>query len=85
VEGAHASAPPPVGMTPDEGRAPRAVSRSATDTFPIVIDDPQGCARYTARVIRNVKIVRRPSTSSSAWRCWDRVPSTMLRMRQTMR
>jgi phenylalanyl-tRNA synthetase beta chain len=56
VEGAHASAPPPVGMTPDEGRAPRAVSRSATDTFPIVIDDPQGCARYTARVIRNVKI-----------------------------
>src|ERR1019366_6113763 len=24
--------------------------------FPIVIDDAQGCARYTARIIRNVKI-----------------------------
>ena len=46
---------PPVGMTPDEGRAP-AASRSATDLFPIVIEDAQGCARYTARVLRNVKI-----------------------------
>ena len=47
--------PPPVGMTPDEGRAP-AVSRSATETFPIVIEDLLGCARYTARVVRNVQI-----------------------------
>ena len=26
------------------------------EAFPIVIDDAQGCARYTARIIRNVKI-----------------------------
>jgi phenylalanyl-tRNA synthetase beta chain len=36
---------PPVGMT--------ALGR---DAFPIVIEDAQGCARYTARVLRNVKI-----------------------------
>jgi phenylalanyl-tRNA synthetase beta chain len=34
--------PPPVGMT--------------NNVFPIVIEDAQGCARYTARVVRNVKI-----------------------------
>jgi len=39
------TAPPPVGMTTSERGA-----------FPIVIDDPHGCARYTARVVRNVKI-----------------------------
>ncbi|MGC2109460.1 MAG: phenylalanine--tRNA ligase subunit beta [Candidatus Korobacteraceae bacterium] len=33
---------PPLGMT--------------RDIFPIVIEDAQGCARYTARIIRNVKI-----------------------------
>ena len=27
-----------------------------TGDFPIVIDDPKGCARYTARIIRNVNI-----------------------------
>jgi phenylalanyl-tRNA synthetase beta chain len=26
------------------------------DDFPIIIEDPHGCARYTARIIRNVKI-----------------------------
>ena len=36
------SGPPPVGMT--------------KQGFPIVIEDPQGCARYSARVVRNVKI-----------------------------
>ena len=36
--------PPPVGMTTNIG------------DFPIVIDDPHGCARYTARIVRNVKI-----------------------------
>ena len=40
------SAPParraPVGMT--------------SDAFPIFIEDPQGCARYTARIVRDVKI-----------------------------
>ncbi|MBZ5509936.1 MAG: phenylalanine--tRNA ligase subunit beta [Acidobacteriia bacterium] len=29
-------------------------------TFPIEIEDPQGCARYTARVIRDVKIAASP-------------------------
>ena len=28
--------------------------------FPIEIEDPQGCARYTARVIRNVKVAPSP-------------------------
>jgi phenylalanyl-tRNA synthetase beta chain len=55
-EGAAKNGSPPVGMTPDESLAPRAVSCSATDTFPIVIEDAQGCARYTARIIRNVTI-----------------------------
>ena len=35
-------APPPVGMT--------------NGGFPIVIEDAEGCARYTARIIRGVKI-----------------------------
>jgi len=34
--------PPPVGMT--------------NSVLPIIIEDPQGCARYTARIVRNVKI-----------------------------
>ncbi len=41
-EGAHNSGPPSVGMI--------------RDVFPIVIEDAQGCARYTARIVRNVKI-----------------------------
>ncbi len=41
-EGAHKSGPPSAGMT--------------SHIFPIVIDDAQGCARYTARIVRNVKI-----------------------------
>ncbi len=36
------TAPPPVGMTPNG--------------FPIVVEDARGCARYTARVLRNVEI-----------------------------
>lgn len=40
------SGPPPVGMT--------------SDVFPIVIEDAQGCARYTARIVRNVKIGASP-------------------------
>ena len=30
--------------------------RMTEEAFPIVIEDPQGCARYTARIIRGVKI-----------------------------
>ena len=28
----------------------------SAEAFPIAIDDAQGCARYTARIVRNVKI-----------------------------
>ena len=38
--------PPPVGMTTEESASP----------FPIVIEDAQGCARYSARIIRDVMI-----------------------------
>ena len=37
-----------------------------TSMFPIVIEDAQGCARYTARIVRNVKI--RPSPQHIAQR-----------------
>ena len=30
--------------------------RMTGEVFPIIIDDAQGCARYTARIVRNVKI-----------------------------
>lgn len=43
------SGTPPVGMTTSKGAQ-----------FPIVIEDAQGCARYTARVVRNVKIGASP-------------------------
>ena len=41
---------PPVGMT-----------SSKDVSFPIVIEDAKGCARYTARVVRNVKIGPSPA------------------------
>ena len=62
---------PPVGMTPQEAGCPgsrgvrdpglltsegEAAAAATTGAFPIVIDDPQGCARYTARVVHGVKI-----------------------------
>jgi phenylalanyl-tRNA synthetase beta chain len=34
--------------------------KDPSHTFPIEIEDPHGCARYTARVIRNVKIAPSP-------------------------
>ncbi len=44
-------------------RKPRSGDKSVTpplrmtpESFPIVIEDAQGCARYTARIVRNVKI-----------------------------
>ncbi len=43
------SGTPPVGMT-----------SSAGAFFPIVIEDAEGCARYTARIIRNVKVGASP-------------------------
>ncbi len=49
---------PSVGMT-DAGTGTFTTPISASITggvFPIVIEDPQGCARYTARILRGVKI-----------------------------
>lgn len=45
------------GQNRDTGRftAPASVS-SRGDVFPVVIEDAQGCARYTARIVRDVKI-----------------------------
>jgi phenylalanyl-tRNA synthetase beta chain len=48
-EDARKTSTPPVGMT-----------SSKEASFPIVIDDATGCARYTARVVRNVKIGASP-------------------------
>jgi phenylalanyl-tRNA synthetase beta chain len=56
----------PLGMTPDQERAALrrtqsgeqalAVATASTGRFPIVIEDPHGCARYTARIVRGVSI-----------------------------
>src|ERR1700746_1292812 len=35
-------------------------ARPAAKAFPIEIQDPSGCGRYTARVLRNVKIAPSP-------------------------
>ena len=32
------------------------MTHSKAAQFPIVIEDAKGCARYTARIVRNVKI-----------------------------
>src|SRR5260370_37382835 len=42
----------------------RATRDQKNTQFPIIIEDPQGCARYTARVIRNVTIGPSPVTIS---------------------
>ena len=48
--------PPPLRMTPSGEQASMALVTATAGTFPIVIEDPQGCARYTARIVRGVKI-----------------------------
>jgi phenylalanyl-tRNA synthetase beta chain len=45
-------------VIPTEARVAGGAEGSAV--FPIVIDDAQGCARYTARIVRNVKIGESP-------------------------
>jgi phenylalanyl-tRNA synthetase beta chain len=40
--------------------APR-IAESGPANFSIVIDDPEGCARYTARIVRGVKIAPPPA------------------------
>jgi phenylalanyl-tRNA synthetase beta chain len=58
------TAPPnisgPIGMTSLTEQMEAAAATLDTDAFPIVIEDAQGCARYTARIIRNVKIGASP-------------------------
>ncbi len=46
----HSTAPP------NSGSAPLRMTTSGEAQFPIIIEDAQGCARYTARAVRNVKI-----------------------------
>jgi phenylalanyl-tRNA synthetase beta chain len=41
--------------------APKLPSAKAKSKFAIEIEDPQGCARYTARIVRNVKIAPSPA------------------------
>jgi len=50
---------PSLGMTPAEDVL--LTSKAGEGLFPIVIEDAEGCARYTARIIRNVKIGPSPA------------------------
>ncbi len=45
-------------LQPATSSAPRITTTpsGSAGTFPIVIEDAEGCARYTARIVRNVKI-----------------------------
>jgi phenylalanyl-tRNA synthetase beta chain len=47
---------PPLRMTTKETAASTAVAGANARAFPIIIEDAQGCARYTARIVHNVKI-----------------------------
>jgi phenylalanyl-tRNA synthetase beta chain len=47
-------------LSPSERRIAIEKFRAAETTFPIEIEDPEGCARYTARVIRDVHIAPSP-------------------------
>jgi phenylalanyl-tRNA synthetase beta chain len=59
----------PLRMTPDGGNAGpstrandgRSLGMTSAENFPIVIEDAEGCARYTARIIRGVKIGPSPA------------------------
>ena len=46
----------PIGMTSFTKDELNADDSTTAEAFPIVIDDAPGCARYTARIVRNVKI-----------------------------
>ncbi len=47
-----------IDLKPIKPKLPKA--KPAAKTFPIEIQDPEGCKRYTARVVRNVKIAPSP-------------------------
>ena len=50
----------PIGMTSFTEDELNADDSTIAEAFPIVIEDAQGCARYTARIVRNVKIGSSP-------------------------
>ena len=50
----------PLGQSEVSGTRAPSPAASETPHFAIQIDDPQGCARYTAQVIRSVKIAPSP-------------------------
>jgi len=54
------TAPPsvsgPIGMTSLAEQMEAVAGGLDAHVFPIIIEDPQGCARYTARIVRNVKV-----------------------------
>jgi phenylalanyl-tRNA synthetase beta chain len=56
----HRTAPPsvagPIGMTDLAAQMEAVATAIEASVFPIVIEDSKGCARYTARIVRNVKI-----------------------------
>jgi len=49
-------APPPLRMTTSGEAAVASLRMTTGEGFPIIIEDAEGCARYTARIIRGVKI-----------------------------
>lgn len=49
-----------IDLKPIKPKLPKA--KPAAKAFPIEIEDPEGCKRYTARVIRNVKIGPSPAS-----------------------
>jgi len=51
------STTPPLRMTPTEGAS---LGMTSAENFPIVIEDAEGCARYTGRIIRGIKIGSSP-------------------------
>src|SRR5262245_59602430 len=48
-----------VALPPIKPKLPKA--KAATKPFPIAIEDAEGCKRYTARIVRNVKIAPSPA------------------------
>ncbi len=54
------TAPPPLRMTTKGADESTALAGTSAGTFPIVIDDARGCARYTARIVRGVTIGESP-------------------------
>ena len=50
------------------------LSEKKGPAFPIVIEDAEGCARYTARVVRGVKIAPSPANTAHRLELLDQRP-----------